>query len=382
VPGLLLFGDTERNAALRHELPLAIIDPLMFVELDGRCHILTSRIERDRIARVRPDAELLEFFDFGFRELREAGMERGEAMRETAVRAVQQIGLGAAVVPSDLPFALGERLRAAGVELKVDDAAVDGRRRAKSPAELEGVRLAQQAAMAGMGAARELVRRSRPDADGHARLDGEPLLAEDVRAAIRAACADAGAPCPPDVMVSSAWAGFGHDPGYGPLPAGLPIVVDLWPRHEESACWGDMTRTFVVGEPRPEVADELAEMERLVAAAFADTIASLRPGIAGRELYAKVCDRFEAAGWPTQRTAESGGGNDGFQFALGHGVGLEIHEAPYLGLAGAEQLVAGDVIAVEPGLHRDGLGMVRFEDLLLITESGAENLTDFPYELV
>jgi len=232
-----------------------------------------------------------------------------------------------------------------------------------------------------MAAARELLRRARTGPDGSLTLDGEALLAEDVRAAIRSACAVAGAPCPPDVMVSSAWAGFGHDPGSGPLPGGLPIVVDLWPRDEQSGCWGDMTRTFIVGPPRAEQAVAIAEMERLVAAAFADALAGLRPGVTGGELYGTVCDRFEAAGWPTQRTIGTDRGNDGFQFSLGHGVGLEIHEAPYLGLGSNEALVVGDVVAIEPGLHRDGLGMVRFEDLLVITESGADNLTDFPYDL-
>ena len=75
-----------------------------------------------------------------------------------------------------------------------------------------------------------------------------------VRAAVRAACAAEGAPAPPDIMVTSALSGGGHDPGSGPLPAGLPIVVDLWPCDEQSGCWADMTRTFVAGEVTGEVA--------------------------------------------------------------------------------------------------------------------------------
>jgi Xaa-Pro aminopeptidase len=122
-------------------------------------------------------------------------------------------------------------------------------------------------------------------------------------------------------------------------------------------------------------------MEALVRSAFEQTLATLRPGVTGRDLYLRVCERFEAAGYPTQRTKTPADGHDGFQFALGHGVGLEVHELPYLGLSGRGQLVAGDVVAIEPGLQRDGIGMVRFEDLLLVTESGAENLTDFPYDL-
>jgi len=71
------------------------------------------------------------------------------------------------------------------------------------------------------------------------------------------------APAPPDVMITSVWSGFGNEPGSGSLPAGLPIQVDLLPRHEATACWADMTRTFLVGEPSPEHAALTAEQEQL-----------------------------------------------------------------------------------------------------------------------
>jgi Xaa-Pro aminopeptidase len=71
---------------------------------------------------------------------------------------------------------------------------------------------------------------------------------------------------------------------------------------------------------------------------------------------------------------------DGFYHSLGHGVGLEVHEQPTLG-RGPGELVAGDVIAVEPGLYRHGYGGCRLEDLVHVTEDGAEVLTDYPYDL-
>jgi Xaa-Pro aminopeptidase len=230
-----------------------------------------------------------------------------------------------------------------------------------------------------MAAARELLVRAEPGAEGRLQIDGGPLLAEKVREVLRAACAAAGAPCPPDVIVSSKWQGSGHDPGTGPLPGGLPIVIDLWPRDEESACWADMTRTFVVGEP--EHGAVIAEHERLVRSVLDEAKAAIRPGVKGRELFALVCDQFEAAGHKTQRTTESTGEVEGFQFSLGHGVGLEVHEPPYLGLSGHDPLVAGDVVALEPGLVDERIGEVRFEDLVLVTEAGGETLADFPYDL-
>ena len=86
-------------------------------------------------------------------------------------------------------------------------------------------------------------------------------------------------------------------------------------------------------------------------------------------------------GHATQRTAESDDDLDGFQHSLGHGVGLEVHEAPPLGLGGQDALVAGDVIAIEPGLWDGRVGGVTFEDLVLVTETGCELLTRFPYDL-
>jgi Xaa-Pro aminopeptidase len=109
--------------------------------------------------------------------------------------------------------------------------------------------------------------------------------------------------------------------------------------------------------------------------------AAARPGVLGRELHGLTCDIFEREGYRTQRTGPGEDEEEGFQFSLGHGVGLEVHENPSLGRAGHAPLVAGDVIAIEPGLWQRDVGGVRFEDLLLITDGGAETLTRYPYEL-
>jgi Xaa-Pro aminopeptidase len=378
---LLLYGDTERSPAVRHEVPVAIGDGLLFADVDGRTTILTSWLERDRIAAVLPHAEILEFNTLGMRTLVEEGMSRLGAEREVVLRAVRQLEIGEAVIPGDFPVAIADRLRADGITLTIDDDLVAARRRVKEGPELEGIRAAQRAAHAATARAAQLLAGAEIGPDGSLRGgDGGPLLAEWVRAELRRACAGHGATCPADMIVASIHnGGGGHDPGTGPLPSGLPIQVDIFPRDEASACWADMTRTFVVGEPTPEHAELISEQERLVRAALDQARAAVRPGVTGRELHEATCDLFEAAGWATQRTG--GGGEEGFQFALGHGVGLEVHEPPGLGFSGREPFVAGDVIAIEPGLWDKRIGGVRLEDLLLVTPGGCETLTDYPYEL-
>ena len=96
-----------------------------------------------------------------------------------------------------------------------------------------------------------------------------------------------------------------------------------------------------------------------------------------------MCDLFESEGHRTQRTSHDEGDDDeGFQSWLGHGVGLDIHEPPGLGPGGHETLVAGDVVAIEPGLWDERIGEVRFEDLVVVTAEGCEILTRFPYDIV
>jgi Xaa-Pro aminopeptidase len=335
MPTLLLYGDSERSPAIRHEVPVAIGDPFLFADIGGRRALLISWLERDHVLSVLPDAELLDFFDLGLRELMEDGRTRLEAEREVVVRAVRRLGISEAVIPWDFPVAIADRLRADGITIVLDDEFVAARRRVKAGAELAGVRAAQAAGDAALARAAELLATAEVDRDGLLRRpDGELLLAEWVRAELSRTCAAHDATCPAGMIVASVHNGQGHDPGSGPLPAGLPIIVDVFPRHEATGMWGDSTRTFVVGTPAP-------------------------------------------AGWATQRT----GGDDGFQFSLGHGVGLDVHEPPGLGLSGREPFVAGDVVAVEPGLWDKRIGGVRLEDLLLVTEGGCETLTAFPYDL-
>jgi Xaa-Pro aminopeptidase len=379
VPTLLIYGDTIRYPAMRHEVPLEIMDAFLFVERDGRKHVLTDVLERARIAEVLPDAELVLGPDLGYMELIEAGMPRDEAELEVAVRALERWGITEAIVPPDLPLALADRVRAAGVQLDVDVSAFELRRRVKTPAELAGIERAQRAAEAAMGAAEQLIRAA-DRRDGRLWLDGDELTAERVRAAARDACAAVAAPAPPDIMVTSTLSSSGgHDPGSGPLPADLPIVVDLWPRDEASGCWADMTRTFVAGDTTGEV----ARMRDVARAALEAAREAARPGVTGRALYDAAAQVIEDAGFPTQSTRKQGETlTHGFYFSLGHGVGLEVHEAPALGLSGHEPLVAGDVLAVEPGIEGiEGIGGVRYEDLLLITDDGCETLTRYPYEL-
>jgi Xaa-Pro aminopeptidase len=372
---VLMFGDTVRVPELRHEIPHSVADPFLYAEVDGRRYTVLRSLE---VARMREldGMEPLPLEDFGLDDLVAAGWNGEEAVVEIAARACERLGIGDAKVPPGFPVAVADRLRAAGVRLEVDRDLFLARRRAKNAHELAGIRRAQRAAEAGTAAVAALLRRAE-NTNGTLHVDGEPLTSERLKADAALAFAAAGAVAEDFIVAHGPQTCIGHHMGSGPVGWGEPVTVDVWPRDGESGCHSDMTRTFVVGP----VSDELADYHRLCLEALERATAAIRPGVTGRELHTLASQVFEQGGYPTQLSKQPGEVLlDGFFHGLGHGVGLEVHEEPQLDLSGGE-LVAGDVVAVEPGCYRKGFGGCRLEDLVHVTEDGCEVLTDYPYEL-
>jgi Xaa-Pro aminopeptidase len=374
VNDVLIYADSMSNASMRHEVPVPIPDPFLYVERSGVRHAVVTSFEVSRLEPlgivVHPHEE------FGFDELMAQGLPRHEVITQTIENAVAQLGVEDALVPPTFPLGLADRLRAKGVELKPDRELFAQRRRVKNQTELEGIRRAQRGTEAAMAAACELLR-SAEVADGSLTLDGEPLSSERIKARIIEVFNEHNLVSDEMIVAHGGQAASGHDMGSGPIAPGEALVIDLFPRDRETGCYADMTRTFVVGD----VPDELAEYHRLVHEALRRSMEAVKAGAEGREVYVLVCDVFHEAGYPTQLSKQPGEVlSNGFFHGLGHGVGLEVHEPPSLS-RDPSQLVAGDVITLEPGLYREGFGGVRLEDLVLVTDDGAENLTNFPYDL-
>ena len=372
----LVYGDTMRNPEMRHEVPLAIPDPFVYAELDGRRIVAISSMEGVRVEELGTGLEVRTLEEFGADEIRRSGLDRHAAIKELIVRIVQGLGIEQATVPRGFPLGLGDALRERGVELTVDQEHFDDRRRRKSGHELEGVRRAQKAAEAGAAVARDLLRRAER-ADGGLSVDRRPVTCELLKEHIQAAFLAHGALAEEMIVSHGPQTAVGHDMGSGAIAADDIVLLDLFPVDLESACFADMTRTLVVGE----VPEEIREWHALCFEALELAAREIRPGVNGRDVNKLVDDFFAERGFPTLLTKPDGQVlQEGYYHGLGHGVGLEVHEAPSLGPIG-DELVAGDVITIEPGLYRPGFGGVRLEDLLLVTEDGYERLTDCPYDL-
>ena len=285
-------------------------------------------------------------------------------------------GVDSVAVPERFPVGTADGLRKQEIEVVVDtdDVLIDIRA-VKTPTELDYIRTTQQANEAAMAAAEKLIRAASVDSKGRLVVDGERLTSEHLKQRIEITLLEHGCGLDETIVACGEQAADPHDRGSGPLLSGEPIIIDIFPRSKSTGYHSDMTRTFCKGEP----SETLAEWYDLTEQALAAALAEVEPGNTGADVHAAACEVYENAGVPTFRTDPET--EVGFIHSTGHGVGLAVHERPRLSTEGGD-LVAGQVITVEPGLYDPSVGGVRIEDIVIVTENGYENITDYPIEFV
>jgi Xaa-Pro aminopeptidase len=273
-------------------------------------------------------------------------------------------------VPGSFALGLAAELDELGVRLEVEPDPFWPEREVKRRDEVRAIEASLRAAEAGLEAGLAALRACRIGRDGYLRRDGRRFTAEDLRAAVNTriladGCVPSHTICAPgDQAVDP------HEEGRGPIRAHTPVVMDIFPRSESTGYYGDLTRTVVRGRASPR----LHEVYALVHEGVRLGHRSIRAGVQGRDVHASIQALFDRRGYTT---GVRDGRMQGFFHGTGHGLGLQIHEAPSIGKR-PSVLRAGHVVTVEPGLYYLGLGGVRIEDVALVTATGSRNLTRVP----
>jgi Xaa-Pro aminopeptidase len=337
-------------------------------------HLLVSSLEYGRATKVDGVASVVRLVDYDHRDnVTDHGPVAGRA--RTVATFLADHAVGSVAVPADFPLGVGDALRETGVDVTADRTdVVTGIRATKSDEEVGHVRDAQRANEAAMAAAEDLLREATVE-DGVLYHEGAVLTSERVKEEIEVTLLRHGCGLDETIVACGADAADPHDRGSGPLRADEAIIVDIFPRSKETKYHADMTRTFVKGDPSAELRRRFDVTDEAREAA----LAALGPGVTGADVHDAVCDVYEDAGYPTLRSDPET--EVGFIHSTGHGVGLDVHERPRVSPDG-EELRPGHVVTIEPGLYDPSVGGVRIEDLVVVTESGHENLTDYPVEFV
>jgi Xaa-Pro aminopeptidase len=170
----------------------------------------------------------------------------------------------------------------------------------------------------------------------------------------------------PSIVAAGAHGALPHaEPREVEIPVGALVVID-WGARLEGYC-SDCTRTVATGA----IDGDAAEVYELVRDVQAQALAAVRAGPTGREVDAVARELIDAAGH-----------GERFGHGLGHGVGLEVHEGPRLATTDESALQAGNVVTVEPGVYLPGRFGVRIEDLVVVTDDGAQVFSGVEKELV
>jgi len=378
---LLLFGDSYRFPDIYHTTRFLAPDPLIVLERGEELVLLTNSLEEER-ARKQSRATTIENIDaYGARELRATMNPITDATATVVERFLAAHDAKRISVPQFFPLALADRLRASGIELTVAEG-LEARRRAKRADEVEALEATQRATEEAWQLGVDAIARADTRPDGTLMLDGAALTAERLRSIVEGALLERGCMAESTIIAPGKQAADPHMIGTGAIRAHEAVVMDIFPQHKETRYYADMTRTVSKGLPPPEI----VKMYETVLQAQDAGIKALRPGITGREVHELVQDIIFAAGYDTLRAGQKHNVHDpvtrGFIHGTGHGVGLEIHEAPSLGLGGSSPLAVGDIVTVEPGIYDVDVGGVRLEDMLVITADGSRNLTRAPRQLV
>ncbi len=277
-------------------------------------------------------------------------------------------------VTPEFPFGLAETLKKKGYQLTLCKDAICPQREIKTGDEINAIQASQRAAVAAMKAAIAQIASAKIGKDGIL-LDGETVLtSETVRATIGHVLLDHECIAEETIVACGTNSADPHERGEGPLVAGQPIVLDIFPRSGKTGYWGDITRTVCRG-PAPAA---LKKQYNAVKAAQAAQLKAVKAGVWGDTVHKIGADLMAARGYKTEIL---NGRPQGFIHGTGHGVGLEIHEAPRVSSANHQKLRAGHIITIEPGLYYPEIGGVRIEDTILVTKEGYKMLAPCPKKL-
>ena len=364
---LVMYAASETDANLFYATKFLVGDPIAYAQVGRRKMIVLNDLE---IGRGRDQAEVDEVLS-----LSEITRRVGKrcTMAHVIERVLRDHGCSSCTVPANFPLELADQLRKRRIRVEAKPHPFFPERLLKTPEEIRAIEAAQRATEEAVEGAIGLLRRSK--IRGHKVYhDGDVVTSELLKRVINVKLMERNCVAKNTIVAPGDQGCDPHNRGTGPIRPDQTLILDVFPRSGDSHYFADMTRTVVKGTPSPAVRrlyDAVHEAQEV-------GILGVRHGVNGKDVHEEVKKVFTRLGYKTE---PRGGKMVGFFHGTGHGVGLDIHEAPSISTRDST-LETNAVVTVEPGLYYFGTGGVRLEDMVLVTKTGCRNLTKFPKELV
>ncbi len=366
-PDILIIAASETNSNVYYATRFLAPDPFIFLRIKGERILIMSDLEVDRARATATVDTVLSYSEYEER-LKRRGVTSPGAV-DVVDEFLKERGVARLLVPENFGFEHARRLQERGYELNTKREPFFEERAVKTKEEIRAIEATQRAVELAVQRAIDLLRAASVK-DGLIVHEGRPVTSECIKTLINVELMEQDCVAQHTIIAGGVQACDPHNEGTGPLRANEPIVMDVFPRNSTTRYFADMSRTVVKGRAT-------REMKRLydtVLAAQEEAVASVRDAMDGQAIHSEVLRRFEQAGY---KTGLINGRMQGFFHGTGHGVGIDIHEMPRISKSGS-RLQTGHVVTVEPGLYYPDIGAARIEDMVLVTDDGCRNLTNFP----
>ena len=364
---ILIMDCSESNSDLYYATRFMAPDDFIFIQHGGRKRLVMSDLEVDR-ARAQAQVDEVIAFSAIDARLKAQGVERPGTI-DVVVAVLRDLGAKRLTVPGNFKLRHADALRARGFELVTRPDPFFDQRMLKTDDEVAAILDSQHATETAVGAAIEYLRAATAKNGALYGPDGI-ITSETIKKLINVKLMELDCVAQHTIIAGGVQGCDPHNQGSGPLRPNESIVMDVFPRSSRTRYYADMSRTVVKGR----ASDALKRLYDTVLTAQQAAVAEVRAGADGSAIHQRIVARFDQAGYTT---GPKNGRMQGFFHGTGHGVGLDIHEPPRISRL-PDTLKAGQVVTVEPGLYYPDIGAVRIEDMVLVTDTGCVNLTQFP----
>jgi Xaa-Pro aminopeptidase len=366
---LLIYSASDSDANMLWATRFFAPDPFIFIEKRGKRYLVMNDLELDRaksqaaVDKVLASAVYQKRWQSRGTQFPTTAQILSEVLRDLKIRSVE--------VPSTFPLRLADQLRQMKVRVQPKPDPFWPEREFKTTAEIRAISDSLRAAEIGMEAGIDAVRRTQIRKDGFLYLDGTQLTSEILKRIINTAIMAQGYVPSHTIAASGDHCVDPHNQGSGPIRANTSIIMDIFPRSQRTGYFGDITRTVVRGR----ASDRLKHAYHCVLQGQEMGFRRIKDGVNAYDIHFEIVNYFKTEGFPT---GPLNGRMQGFFHGTGHGLGLDIHEAPSFGQRSKNLLRLGNVVTVEPGLYYQGMGGVRLEDVVVVTKTGCRNLVEIP----
>jgi Xaa-Pro aminopeptidase len=369
IDGRLIYSASESDANMLWATRFFAPDPFIFIQKRGKSYLVMNDLEIDRARSQARADKVLSYSDYT-RRWQQRGVQFPEPAQVLA-EVFKDMRMTSVEVPATFPLGLADQLRSSGIKVVPKPDPFWPEREFKTEEEVgficESLRAAEKGIEAGIAA----VRRSEIRKNGYLYLDAARFTSETLKRIINTTIMAQGYVPSHTIVASGDQCVDPHNQGSGPIRANTSIIMDIFPRSQKTGYFGDITRTVVRGQ----ASERLKQAYHCVQQGQNIAFRRIRDGASAYDLHTLIMEYFKNEGFETGLVK---GRMQGFFHGTGHGLGLDIHEAPSFGLRSKNILRTGNVVTVEPGLYYQGLGGVRLEDVVIVTTTGCKNLVRIP----